>query len=116
MIRIKVTQSIIDYCVKQREGWFNPCPFITTLRKRYPDALVIANFAIIANGCGVYTPQRCGVYIDNKKYHVPKRFIDVMIEWDNYKDIQPYVVYMFRNRNLFKRFAKRFTFLQSTYS
>jgi len=95
MKRIIITQKIIDECVSARKEWYNPCPILKALRKRFPGEYVMAN------GTGIIV----GVQY---KYRMPVKVKTFMVDWDNKRPVEPLAFWLFQKDRPWTRLAKWF--------
>lgn len=93
MKRIAITQALIDKCIADREGWYNPCPITEALRQRFPSEY------ILANGTGIHA---------GKPYRMPSEAQDFMVAWDNYEAVEPLSFWLFHRHRPWKRVAMWF--------
>lgn len=97
MMKIKITQEVINKCVLERIGWYNPCPITRVMRSKFPREYVIVNGIHILAG---------------KEYRVPRKAVRFMVDWEHKSTVKPLSFFLVRRNS---RLDKIFTFIEKFY-
>jgi len=73
-MRVTVSQKVIDHCISERRGFYNPCPIKHVLLEKFPREYVLVN------GVGLYADKKC---------KVPRKVKKFIVDWDNLRPVKP---------------------------